>query len=231
MDSQFTKIIVCSGHMIDQSNCSNPRFPPEKEEIVRREIIAQLQLWQIDSKSLAICSGAQGTDILFAECCLSLGAQVNLLIPLPQPEFLARSVHLDNANWEDRYLALLQQLNVSVFFLEDFLAKNPEKFSISLGATCDSFARMNSSICLAGRGAISDNIFAQNNLWIIHTAQTMLQFSYGDASLTAELFAILVWDEQSQGDGPGGTADFADRIHQAQGTIAIINPTKLTARQ
>jgi hypothetical protein len=207
MDSQFTKVIVGSGHMIDQSTRSNPRFPPEKEEIVRSKILEQLQLWQIDSKSLAICSGAQGADILFTECCLSLGAQVHLLIPLSQPEFLARSVHLDNTNWEDRYLALLQQRNVSVFFLEDFLAKNPEKFSIALGAS----------------GAIVDNIFAQNNLWIIHTAQTMLQ--------SAELFAILVWDEQSQGDGPGGTADFADRIHQAQGTIAIINPTKLTARQ
>jgi hypothetical protein len=205
--AQFTKVIVCSGHMIDQQNRTKPRFPPKKEEIVRAKIIDQLQHWQIDAKSLAICSGAQGADILFAECCLSLGAKVNLLIPLPQAEFLARSVHLDNANWEDRYLALLQQLNVSVFFLEDFLANNPEKFSIS------------------------DNIFAQNNLWVIHTAQTMLRFSYGDASLSAELFAILVWDEQSQGDGPGGTADFADRIHQSQGTIAIINPTKLTARQ
>jgi hypothetical protein len=207
MDSQFTKIIVCGGHMIDQPTRTNPRFPPEKEEIVRAKIIDQLQLWQVDPESLAICSGAQGADILFAECCLSLGAKVHLLIPLPQPEFLARSVHLDNANWEDRYLALLQQRNVSVFFLEDFLANNSEKFSIS------------------------DNIFAQNNLWIIHTAKTMLRFSDGDASLSAELFAILVWDEQSQGDGPGGTADFTDRIHQSQGTVAIINPTKLTARQ
>jgi hypothetical protein len=199
MDSQFTKVIVCSGHMIDQPNRTNPRFPPEKEELVREQIINHLNLWQVDAESLAICSGAQGADILFVECCLSLSAQVHLLIPLPHAEFLARSVHLDNTNWEDRYFALLQQLNVSVFFLEDFLAKNPEKFSIV------------------------DNIFAQNNLWIIHTAQTMLQ--------SAELFAILVWDEQSQGDGPGGTADFADRIHQAQGTVAIINPTKLTPRQ
>jgi hypothetical protein len=211
MDSQFTKVIVCSGHTIDRPNRSNPRFPPAKEKNVRTKIIDQLQLWHIDSGSLAICSGAQGTDILFAECCLSLGVQVHLLIPLPQAEFLDRSVHLDNANWEDRYFALLQQLNVSVFFLEDFLAKNPEKFSIALGAS----------------GAIGDNIFAQNNLWIIHTAQKLRRFSYGDASRSAALFAILVWDEQSQGDGPGGTADFADRIHQAQGTIAIINPTKL----
>jgi hypothetical protein len=207
MDFPFTKVIVCSGHMIDQPNRINPRFPPEKAELVREQIINQLNRWQVDAKSLAICSGAQGADILFAECCLSLGAKVNLLIPLPQAEFLARSVHLDNANWENRYLALLQQLNVSVFFLEDFLANNPEKFSIG------------------------DNIFSQNNLWVIHTAQTILRFSDGDASLSAELFAILVWDEQSQGDGPGGTADFADRIRQAQGTIAIINPTKLTARQ
>jgi hypothetical protein len=199
MDSQFTKIIVCSGHMIDQPNRTNPRFPPEKEKNVRDEIIDQLNRWEIGAGDLAICSGAQGSDILFAECCLELNLHVHLLIPLPQPEFLARSVHLDNANWEDRYFALLQQLNVSVFFLEDFLANNPEKFSIV------------------------DNIFAQNNLWIIHTAQTMLRL--------AELFAILVWDEQSQGDGPGGTADFADRIHQAQGTVAIINPTKLTARK
>lgn len=199
MNSPFIKVIVCSGHMIDRPNRANPRFPLEKETLVREQIINHLNRWQVNVESLAICSGAQGTDILFAECCLSLGVPIHLLIPLPQAEFLVRSVHLDNTHWEDRYLALLQQRNVSVFFLEDFLAKNPEKFSIV------------------------DNIFAQNNLWIIHTAQTMLQ--------SAELFAILVWDEQSQGDGPGGTADFADRIRQAQGTIAIINPTKLTPRQ
>ncbi len=203
MDFNFTKVIVCSGHMTDRANRANPRFPPEKEALVREQIINQLHLWQVDTGSLAICSGARGADILFVECCLSLGAQIHLLIPLSQTEFLARSVRLDNTNWQDRYLALLQQRNVSVFFLEDFLAKNPEKF------------------------LMIDNIFAQNNLWIIHTAQTMLRFSPGES---AQLYAILVWDEQSQGDGPGGTADFADRIHQSQGTIAIINPTKLTAR-
>jgi hypothetical protein len=181
--------------MIDRADRPQPRFPASKEQLVCDRLRQQLNLWGIGAGDLAICGGAQGADILFAECCVNLGAQVQLFLPLPQEEFLVRSIHLDGAYWEHRYFELLKHPNISVFFLEDFLKENPEILSIT------------------------NNIFATNNLWMIHATLTAIR--------SEELFAILVWDEKNQGDGPGGTADFAAQIRQSQGQVVIINPTKL----
>jgi hypothetical protein len=181
--------------MIDQPDRPKPRFPPEKEKFVRDRIMEHLQWWRIGAGDLAICGGAQGSDILFAECCVELGAQVHLLIPLPQEEFLRRSVHLEDTDWEARYFALIRHRHVSIYFQEDF------------------FKNFSEEICAL------DNVFARNNLWIIETARKTVQSDH--------LFAMLVWDEQDAGDGPGGTSDFAARIQQSQGQVAVINPTKL----
>ena len=43
--------------------------------------------------------------------------------------------------------------------------------------------------------------------------------------------AILVWDEQPTGDGPGGTSDFAERAERMSSRFAIVNPTKLEDAQ
>jgi hypothetical protein len=65
------------------------------------------------------------------------------------------------------------------------------------------------------------SVFARNNLWMINTARVL-------ADDPARLYALLVWDEQPTGDGPGGTSDFAVRIKKLGGRLApIINPTKL----
>jgi hypothetical protein len=193
--SQFCRVVVCSGHMIDQPDRPVPRFPRHKEAIMQRQITEQLDTWGIGPGDLAICGGAQGADLLFAECCVEIGAQVYLLIALPEEEFLRRSVHLEGADWESRYFEVAKKSNVFKFFQEDFL----EDFSPELKAI--------------------DNVFARNNLWMLHTAL--------DAGGIGELFAILVWDQKEMGDGPGGTSDFEQRIRQSHGTVAVINPTKL----
>jgi hypothetical protein len=193
--SQVNKVVVCSGHMIDHPDRPVPRFPRHKEAIVRQQIAEQLGTWGIGPGDLAICGGAQGADLLFAECCVALGAQVYLLIALPEDEFLRRSVHLEGADWGGRYFEVAKKSNVSKFFQEDLF----KDFSPELKAI--------------------DNVFARNNLWMLHTAL--------DAVGTGELFAILVCDEKETGDGPGGTSDFAERIRSAQGEVAVINPTKL----
>ena len=65
------------------------------------------------------------------------------------------------------------------------------------------------------------SVYARNNLWMINTARVL-------ANEPARLCALLVWDENPTGDGPGGTSDFAVRIKKLGGRLApIINPTKL----
>jgi hypothetical protein len=70
--------------------------------------------------------------------------------------------------------------------------------------------------------AYSENTSEQaeaNSLWIIDTARA--EVSAGN------LYAVLVWDEQPTGDGPGGTSHFAEAIRHLGGHLTIINPTKL----
>ena len=64
------------------------------------------------------------------------------------------------------------------------------------------------------------SVFARNNLWMIEAAQR-------EAPDFSDVFALLVWDEKPTGDGPGGTSDFAARIKDLGGELAVINPLKL----
>ena len=108
------KVIVCSGHMIDLPGRASPRFPPEKEGAVRAAMAAVLDAWRIGENSLAICGGARGADILFAELCLERNADVRLYLALPIPEFLERSVRIPGGDWEERFHRLLFRCDVRV---------------------------------------------------------------------------------------------------------------------
>jgi hypothetical protein len=63
------------------------------------------------------------------------------------------------------------------------------------------------------------DVFSRNNIWLIDTARQM--------TAPQQIYALLVWDEQPTGDGPGGTSDFVARIRGGGGHTAIINPTRL----
>ena len=67
------------------------RFPPRKEDVVRVRISKQLEDWGVGAGHRAICSGARGADILFAELCVERGAEVWLFLPLPEAGFLESS--------------------------------------------------------------------------------------------------------------------------------------------
>jgi hypothetical protein len=139
----FKRVLVASGHMIDKPDRKDERFPPSKEEAVRQRIARQLATWNVGAGDLAICGGAQGADILFAELCAERGAEVWLFIPLPLPEFLEKSVRLRDSNWEDRFYDLQGRPAVKTHFQRERL-KSPAK-------------------------GVSE--FARNNLWMINTAR------------------------------------------------------------
>jgi hypothetical protein len=64
------------------------------------------------------------------------------------------------------------------------------------------------------------SIYQRVNLWLVENGKEA-------AGKEGKLFALLVWDQQPAGDGPGGTSDLAQKIEQLGGEVAIINPTKL----
>jgi hypothetical protein len=111
---EVRKVIICSGHMIDMPGRVPPRFPQEKEGAVREAMTKVLDAWRIGKNCLAICGGARGADILFAELCLERNADVRIYLALPIPEFLERSVRIPGGDWEGRFHRLLSLCDVRV---------------------------------------------------------------------------------------------------------------------
>jgi len=146
-EPRFSKVIVASGHMIDKpdrvASGLTERFPPRKEALVREQIAKRMETWGVGAGHLAICGGARGADILVAEVCADRGAEVWLLQPLEDGEFLEESVRLRESDWEDRYFALRDRPSVKVFLQSERLKSAPKGTSV----------------------------FARNNLWMINTAR------------------------------------------------------------
>jgi tetratricopeptide (TPR) repeat protein len=188
----FAKVIIASGHMIDAPNRPTARFPSHKETAVRDRIDARLAAWKVGAGDLAVCGGARGADILFAELCAARGAEVWMLIALGEADFLEKSVRLPRTDWEDRYYALQGQPNVKVVAQPDRLKAPP-------------------------KGA---SPFSRNNVWMLNTARV-------EVDRPRNLYALLIWDEQATGDGPGGTSEFVERVRQLGGRREVINPTLL----
>ena len=138
---EFNNVVVCSGHMIDSSRRRSPRFPPKKEEPVRKKMRAQLEKWGLGERDLAIAGGARGADIIFAELCLARGLTVKQLLPLDEEDFLEESVRLPDSDWEERFFSLAQTCET---------AYQPDR----LGPLSDTMS-----------------VFERNNLWCLNTAR------------------------------------------------------------
>ncbi len=139
--ARFDKVVICSGHMIDKPDRKTPRFPAGKAEAVRAKIAQQLEQWKIGAGDLAVCGGACGADILFAEESLRRGAQLRLLLAQEVDDFVRDSVRHAGNDWVQRFHALRE--NGEVAIQSERLGKEPNDVSI----------------------------YARNNLWIINTAR------------------------------------------------------------
>ena len=99
------KVVLFSGHMIDAPGREKPRFPPDKEPIAAAAIGAALSDLDIGPEDLAICGGACGGDLLFAEAALARGARLELYIPFDETTFLGKSIDFAGGAWRARFFA------------------------------------------------------------------------------------------------------------------------------
>jgi hypothetical protein len=102
-----TRILLFSGHMIDAPDRTSPRFPPALEPAVDTAIQHAIDRLQPGRGDVAICSGACGGDILFAEAVLRRGMPLRIYLPLDESTFLETSVHFADDRWPERYRAVV----------------------------------------------------------------------------------------------------------------------------
>ena len=108
------KVVLFSGHMIDAPGRKQPRFPPDKEPIAARAISDALAALEIGPADVAICGGACGGDLLFAESALARGAALEIYIPFDEATFLQASVDFADRDWHDRYVAAREHATLHV---------------------------------------------------------------------------------------------------------------------
>ena len=113
-DAPPQKVLLFSGHMIDAPGRKEPRFPADKELVAASAIANTLTEVRAGPGDLAICGGACGGDLIFAEACLARGMRLELYIPFDQKTFLANSVDFAGANWQDRFLAAKSKATLHV---------------------------------------------------------------------------------------------------------------------
>lgn len=103
------KVILFSGHMIDAPDRALARFPANKENIAAQAIADIMDKLCVGSSDLAICSGACGGDLLFAEAALARNVSLELYIPTDEIRFLKTSVEFAGDAWRDRFLRAKSQ--------------------------------------------------------------------------------------------------------------------------
>ncbi|HEX5021590.1 MAG TPA: tetratricopeptide repeat protein, partial [Candidatus Binatia bacterium] len=129
------QVVLFSGHMIDAPDRPEPRFPADKEKIAAAAIAAALEKLNAGADDVALCGGACGGDLLFAEAALERGLKLELRIAFDEPTFLQKSVSFAPGNWTERYFKVKSHPNCTVLVMPEVLGGLPPGV--------DPFARLN----------------------------------------------------------------------------------------
>ncbi|WP_198290247.1 hypothetical protein [Methylosinus sp. LW4] len=114
--------------MIDAPGREKARFPADKEDIAARAIAAAMDELGVNSADLAICSGACGGDLLFAEAALARKARLELYIPFEEATFIEKSVDFAGDDWRVRFLAAKSQAELHTVPLEHKIRNDADPY-------------------------------------------------------------------------------------------------------
>jgi tetratricopeptide (TPR) repeat protein len=119
-------VYLFSGHMIDSPGRKEARFPADKEKIAEEAIAKKLDELGAGKEDLALCGGACGGDLLFAEACLNRGLRLEIRIPFDEPNFFKESVTFAGARWREGYYAVKNSPLTKVLLMPDELGPLPK---------------------------------------------------------------------------------------------------------
>ncbi|MFB2970886.1 TRAFs-binding domain-containing protein [Aerosakkonema sp. BLCC-F183] len=106
------RVVVFSGHMIDQPDRTTLRFPPHLESTVYKAILDRLK--KLDAR-LGYASAACGSDILFLEAILELKGEIHIVLPYDREQFIKDSVDIvPGGKWVERFEKLLDRATETI---------------------------------------------------------------------------------------------------------------------
>jgi hypothetical protein len=191
------RILLFTGHMIDEPGRGEPRFPRTKaaedqaREALRKAVERERALGPI---ACGVAGGASGGDILFHEVCAELGIPTRLLLALPKAQFVVESVQAAGPEWVERFNALYKgQPEVRELAAEkelpNWLVERRDGYTI----------------------------WQRNNLWLLYNAL---------AERDEDVVLIALWNGKA-GDGPGGTADLVRQASERGAKVVVLDSDEL----
>lgn len=123
------QVLLFSGHMVDAPDRPVPRLPASKLPQAARALQQALDALGAGEGDLLLTQGAAGADLLCAAACRARGVRVQLLLPLPEPEFIERSLlpSADGEDWRRRYFELKSALQDAPRVMPDELGPLPKE--------------------------------------------------------------------------------------------------------
>lgn len=109
-------VVAFAGHMIDAPDREAPRFPATLAPAVAtamREHIARL------NTPIIYTSAACGADLMFIECALDAGAEVNVVLPFNRDDFVRNSVAVGGHGWTERFEAAMARVTRVIMATEE----------------------------------------------------------------------------------------------------------------
>lgn len=112
------RLLLFTGHMIDEPDRAQPRFPAaaraeqRARQLIRDAVLAERELES--GAMVGISGGACGGDILFQEVCAELGIETRLHLALPREAFCRESVQHAGPAWVERFNRLCERVPVRV---------------------------------------------------------------------------------------------------------------------
>jgi class 3 adenylate cyclase len=182
---RIPKVVVFSGHMLDQPGRKRPRFPLSSEKKAAGEIAAVLK--RLDAR-IGFASAACGADILFLEEMLRLGGEINVILPFEKEAFAETSVDIiPGGDWQRRFNRVLKQAKTVITASEHRFSGNPVAYQYANSL--------------------------QHGMAILRARM-----------LDTDVIPMVLWDGKP-GDGPWGTASFADYITSKGLGLEVIDAT------
>lgn len=106
----YARVLLFTGHMIDEPGRSRPRFPADAEQTVREWMrgAVEKEVKAANGPVLAIAGGACGGDILFHEVCAEFKPMVyaRLYLSMPPEVHVPDLVAAGGGSWVDRFYRL-----------------------------------------------------------------------------------------------------------------------------
>lgn len=200
------RVLIFTGHAIDRPHRRTPRFPADKESVVRQKIkeAVEAEMKLGEGISFGIAGGASGGDILFHEVCEELQIPTQLYLAIPSSLYVNQSVRPAGENWVQRFDAL-------------YVGRSKEKRVRVLSQKEHEPTDQKEFLPRWLRYKPNYNIWQRNNRWILYNALAVS----GDDRVTL----IALWDGVVRGDFDGGVGDMVQTV-QRQGARTIIIKTE-----